>query len=401
MIRDVNEFVQWLLLIPLALSTLYLFIFALAGLFYREKISSEPVTLKRILVLIPGFQEDSVIIEAVKNVLRQDYPIEFFRVVVIADSFQEETLRKLRELPIIVLEPMLENRTKAKALRFAMQHIDEPFDFVLVFDADNHLAPGFLQLMNKALSSGCRVVQAHRTAKNRETPLAVLEGISEEINNHIFRKGHRVLGLSASLTGSGMGFQSEFFKEMIQTITAIGGLDKEIELKLLKDKVLIEYLDTALVYDEKTSAASEFRNQRRRWIAAQYFYFFRDILPALKTLLSHGNFGYFQKTLQLLMPPRILLLGFIGIFTGISLAVSLIFEVGFQLPLYWFLLLCWCILTLLLAVPASYYRLSVLKSLLYLPYGIYLMFLSLLHIRGANKHFLHTRHHAVNPVIDE
>jgi hypothetical protein len=101
------------------------------------------------------------------------------------------------------------------------------------------------------------------------------------------------------------------------------------------------------------------------------------------------------------MPPRILLLGFIGIFTGISLAVSLIFEVGFQLPLYWFLLLCWCILTLLLAVPSSYYRLSILKSLLYLPYGIYLMFLSLLHIRGANKHFLHTRHHAVNPVIDE
>jgi hypothetical protein len=49
-------------------------------------------------------------------------------------------------------------------------------------------------------------VQGHRTAKNTNNSWAILDAISEEINNNIFRKGHRVLGLSSAIIGSGMAF---------------------------------------------------------------------------------------------------------------------------------------------------------------------------------------------------
>ena len=85
--------------------------------------------------------------------------------------------------------------------------------------------------------------------------MAVLDAISEEINNHIFRKGHRVLGLSSAIIGSGMAFRYNYFKNLMLTVTAVGGFDKEIELKMLKEGRTIEYLDDAVVLDEKVQKA--------------------------------------------------------------------------------------------------------------------------------------------------
>jgi len=42
--------------------------------------------------------------------------------------------------------------------------------------------------------------------------LALLDGISEEINNNIFRKGHQTLGLSSALIGSGMALIMSFLE---------------------------------------------------------------------------------------------------------------------------------------------------------------------------------------------
>jgi cellulose synthase/poly-beta-1,6-N-acetylglucosamine synthase-like glycosyltransferase len=70
-------------------------------------------------------------------------------------------------------------------------------------------------------------VQGHRTAKNTNNSWAILDAISEEINNNIFRKGHRVLGLSSAIIGSGMAFRYNYFKALMSTVTAVGGLIKK------------------------------------------------------------------------------------------------------------------------------------------------------------------------------
>ena len=64
-------------------------------------------------------------------------------------------------------------------------------------------------------------MQGHRVAKNHNTNLATLDAVSEEINNNIFRSGHRAIGLSSALIGSGMAFDYELIKSEMAKIDAI------------------------------------------------------------------------------------------------------------------------------------------------------------------------------------
>lgn len=387
--------IQVIACIVLLLPTIYIFVFALAGLFYRQPAYAKNVVTRKIAVLIPGYKEDEVIIEVAKDALNQDYPPDLYDVVIIADSFQEETLLKLKQLPIKVIEVKFDKSTKSKALNKAMDQLTGHYDLAVVLDADNLMATDFLTKVNASFETGIMAVQGHRAAKNMDTSLAILDAVSEEINNHIFRKGHRVLGLSSAIIGSGMAFNYTFFKEMMASITAIGGFDKEIELKMLKNRHKIGYLDDALVYDEKVQKAEVFSNQRRRWLSAQLHYFKMDIGSSVKALFTRGNIDYFDKAIQFIQPPRILLLGAV-ILTSITFPLlNLYFGMVFWYSQLWFLLAGLCVLAFAFSIPGSFYNKNTLKALGSLPKGMLLMLVSLLKIRGANKTFIHTKHSAV------
>ena len=136
-----------------------------------------------------------------------------FDIIVISDQMQSATNELLRSLPIRLLIADYKDSSKAKALTMAMDAIDGiPYDVVVIMDADN-LTSHFLTAVNRAFDSGVRCTQAHRTGQNLNTDISVLDGISEEINNGIFRSGHNALGLSAALSGSGMAFEADWFRK--------------------------------------------------------------------------------------------------------------------------------------------------------------------------------------------
>jgi len=388
--------IQLIILILLILAILYIFIFSIAGLFYTQKISNLTGQKQKIAVLIPGYKEDEVIIEVAKESLKQSYPPDLFDVVIIADSFLPETIKNLNKLSVKVIEVSFEKSTKSKALNKAMEQLPEKYDIAVVLDADNIMAFDFLEKMNACFDKDIKAVQGHRTAKNLNTGLAVLDAVSEEINNHIFRKGHRVLGLSSAIIGSGMAFDYQYFKELMSNVTAIGGFDKEIELKILKAGYKIEYVHDAYVYDEKVQKADAFTNQRKRWISAQLHYFRKDIGSSLLHLITKGNVDYFDKAIQFIQPPRILLLGAIIISTIGFTLINYLCNIHQQLNMIWFVLLIICILTFLFSIPKKFYNSTTAKALLELPKGMILMLGSLLKIKGANKQFLHTKHTSAN-----
>lgn len=380
--------IQIILLVYLGASALYTFVLAVAGNFNRRIPAVEVDMMRRFAVMIPGYKEDAVILHVAEDATKQDYPTEMYDVIIIADSFQETTLEALRKLPIKVVEVSFDKSTKAKALNKTMSVLpDGYYDVALVLDADNLMDRKLLTEMNKAFARGYKVVQGHRTAKNTNNTMALLDAISEEINNHLFRKGHRVLGLSTGLIGSGMAFEYDFFKDLMSGIKAIGGFDKEIELKLTRDGVKMEYLEDAYILDEKVSETKNFSNQRRRWLAAQAIYFSRSILPAIKYLFTRGNLDFFFKSFQQAQPPRILLLG-ISWILGI---LSVVF-VRDQFTLYWLILLVMVSFSMLISVPGKYWNMKLVKAIFGLPKIFILMVGSLLKIRGANKSFIHTTH---------
>jgi len=192
-----------------------------------------------------------------------------------------------------------------------------------------------------------------------------------------------------------MAFRYDFFKKLMSSVTAIGGFDKEIELKMLKGGHKIDYLDDALVYDEKVQKAEVFSNQRRRWLSAQLHYFRQDIGSSIKALFTRGNIDYFDKAMQFIQPPRILLLGAVMMSGVFFLLGNFLFGIGNLLNMLWVLVVALCVLAFLFSIPRSFYNSGTLKAMASLPKGMLLMLGSLFRIKGANKQFIHTKHTSV------
>ena len=378
-------------------ASLYVFVFAFAGLFNPKQRESIIKKQRKFAVLIPGYKEDNVIVEVARRALEQSYQEELFDVVVIADSFQEITLQKLSKLPVKLVEVAFEKSTKSKALNKAMEVIGDRYHVALILDADNIMEFDFVERVNEAFNKGYKVVQGHRIAKNTNTPFAILDAISEEVNNHIFRKGHRVLGLSSALIGSGMAFDYHFFKSTMAKVNAVGAFDKELELKLLKNRNTIAYLHDALVLDEKVQKTAVFANQRKRWLSAQFIYVKRFAASGVRELLVKGNIDFADKVYQMVSPPRILLLGLVFLITLIYFAEQLFFDNNWLLfsPWVWLVTFILVILAFVMAIPRKFYNKATAQAILTLPKAFGVMFLSLFKLKGANKKFIHTQHGTV------
>ena len=369
----------------LGTSVLYLFVFALLSHIKRKDIYPAAGKLHRFVILYPAYKEDRVIENAISNFLEQDYPKSCYDVVVISDQMQDDTINRLKSMPVTLMEVHFQQSSKAKAMQYAIENLDKnTYDMVVIMDADNTVEPNFLHELNKAYHSGCLVIQAHRMAKNLNTDTAILDAVSEEINNSIFRKGHVRLGLSAALIGSGMAIDFQWFKKNIFKLQTAGE-DKELEALLLKENIFIEYLEHVNVYDEKTQKDSTFYNQRRRWLASQLFAI-KNNIGKLPGALFDGKFDYANKICQWMMLPRVLLLGFIGIISIIVLLYQWTWAIK------WFILELLLVITLSLAVPDYLVNEQFKKAVWKAPKLFLLMTLNLFRLRGVNKKFIHTEH---------
>ncbi len=365
-----------------AFSAIYLIVFALAGHFYKPynypKVTDK---FRKIGILVPAYKEDSVILGVAEYALKQQYPN--FELVIIADSFKEETLIKLRNLPLTLLEIENDKRTKANAINIALNKLPDDYEIILILDGDNIIQENdFLTKINLAFSKGNNIIQGHRTAKNFNTNFALLDAVSEEINNHIFRKGHRAIGLSTALIGSAMAFDYHLFKKYMKEIKT-SGEDKELEFNFLKDGYHFEYLDDAIVLDEKTQKSDAFVKQRSRWLANQFLQAQLHFLISIKALFK-GNIDFFDKALQHFLLPRILLLGTTFL---ISIVLLLLNYTYFYL---WFICFAIILLALIISVPGRFFNYKTLFALISLPKGYISMILSMLQMKGASKKFIVT-----------
>jgi len=397
-ITIIIQVIEYAFIAYFGFASIYIFIFSLAGLFYKKRTDNDSGQTRKFAILIPGYQEDEVIFEVAKSALQQKYPLNLFDVVVIADSFKQKTINALKTLPIKLIEVSFEKSTKSKALNRAMETIGNDYDIALILDADNIMEPNFVAKINEAFNKGYLVVQGHRVAKNLNTSFAILDAISEEINNHIFRKGHRALGLSSGLIGSGMAFDYLFFKRTMSNINAVGGFDKELELTLLRDGNTIEYLNDAFVLDEKIQKSEDFGNQRKRWISTQVVYFKKYFLSGLRELFFSGNIDFADKVYQMMAPPRILLLGIVFIITICYFLMDLFFSsiTPHVTASFWYATLLITVLAFLIAIPRKFYNSKTLWAVFTLPKAFITMFLLLFKLKGANNKFIHTKHGTIN-----
>lgn len=371
-------FIELFFLVVIGIQVLFFFVYAVASLFPYSplKNAEKSNSFSKIKVFIPGYKEDRIIVDTAIKALSQSYPKEYYEVIVLADSFSDKTLAELNKLGVTVLVVQFENSTKAKSLNKGLEYASNSNpDLAVILDSDNIMAHDFLEKINQAYQAGNRVIQGHRAAKNQQTSFALLDAVNEEIGNSIFRKGHRVLGVGSALIGSAMAFEFEYFKGLMSDIEDVAGEDKLIELKVFKNREIIEYLPEAYVFDEKVSTAANFSKQRTRWVGAQFYFLRTYFLDGLKELVLRGNLGYFDKVFQMSLIPKVLLIGVLGVAAAFSLA-------GW-LSVYWVILACVYYVSLLFAVPRKYYNLRLIVAVLSVPKAFVFMVFAILKINKS------------------
>ena len=371
----------------MTISVAYITFYALVSLFSRKGIKTVDVPESpesTFLVLFPAYSEDRVIVGSVKKFLFQNYPQDKYHVAVISDHQQESTERLLSDLPVTVLRPVFEKSSKAKALQYAISEVSGQYDYVVVLDADNIVETDFLHRLNILLKEGYKAVQCHRCAKNSDSSVSVLDGVSEEINNTLFRKAHNLIGLSSALIGSGMCFDYSWFSSHVTKLTTAGE-DRELEVFLLREGIYIKYADDILVFDEKVSSADNFQRQRQRWMSAQVNCFL-SMLRHLPEAFVRLNVNYVDKTVQQMLVPRSMLLLFLLFMSLVMSAAAPWWSIK------WWSLLVLTGLSLFLAIPARLRTKSVFSKVGTLLRLSIKMARNVRHIDHKNEDFIHTDH---------
>lgn len=396
--------IDWLLWIFMAPSVIYVAFYAFVSLFSKrspltthpssdlrpQTLDLRPQTLDlrpqpfSFLILFPAYQEDKVIVHSVRQCLKSTYPQEFYHIGVISDHMTDETNDQLRQLPITLFTPQFEKSSKAKALHYALEHTEKHYDYVIILDADNVVLSDFLEQVNVSCHQGYQAIQCHRCAKNSNNNIAVLDGISEEINNTIFRKAHNTIGLSSALIGSGMCFTYEWFKQHVEELSSAVE-DRELESMLLQERIFVKFEEHIPVFDEKVSNHDNFERQRLRWLNGQLQTLLL-MLPNIPHAIATGNINYIDKTIQQALIPRSILLVLIPFLGLIILLLAPTWSVK-----WWGLLLVLC-LSLYIAIPAQMRNKMILGKLTSFPKLAFRMLKNLFRINKNNKDFLHTKH---------
>lgn len=389
MIWQIIHIIDILLWIIVAVSVLYVLFFALVATLHKKKIKDNrylfPASkLNRFVILYPAYKEDAVIKESVSTFLGQTYPKDKYDITVVSDHMSAETNEWLASQPVQLLRPVFKKSSKAKSMQYAVANLKDEYDYIVILDADNIVDNDFLYNLNTFCYNGYRAIQCHRCAKNSDNDIAVLDGVSEEINNTIFRRAHNYIGLSSALIGSGMCFSYKWFKDNVNKLSTAGE-DRELEVLLITQKVFVHYEENIHVYDEKVSNADNFQRQRLRWMTVQIQCLLQMLPHTFKALLE-GDMNYLDKTLQQALIPR-------------SILIVLILFLAFFMTLFihawdfkWFVLFFLLCLGIFLSIPPVMRKRSILSKITKVPHLAWKMIKNIKDIDKKSTDFIHTKH---------
>jgi len=224
----------------------------------------------RLAVFVPAHNEENVIYQSIKSILRTDYPSERLNVFVIADNCTDRTEELALEAGARVLRR--ENATlrgKQHALAWAFKQIDlDSYDGVVVLDADNRVDSGYFSVIDNHLAAGDKVIQGYVETKNPD------ESWITANYAYIFWYTCRLqmirtrLGLSSWLAGTGLCISTEIIRRVGWNVkTLVDDVEYTCQLLLAGERVV--FAPGAVAYDQKPVGLVDSMKQRLRWIRGQ------------------------------------------------------------------------------------------------------------------------------------
>jgi peptidoglycan-N-acetylglucosamine deacetylase len=265
--------------------------------------------LPRVAVLIPGFNEEKVIVRTIRSVLNSDYP--HLRIVVIDDGSSDRTSEVAREAyPEEIAAGMLTvlrkpNEGKAEALNFAINDLREEFyvgidaDTVIAADAVSKLVCHFSDPQIGAVAGNAKV--GNRV--NLWTRWQALEYITSQ---NFERRALDLFDVVTVVPGAIGAWRTEAVRQggcyPVNTVAE----DADLTMNLLEQGYKVIYEDRALAFTEAPATARGLMRQRFRWSFGTLQAIYKHQAAFLKNkamgLFALPNILIFQILLPLVSP---------------------------------------------------------------------------------------------------
>jgi cellulose synthase/poly-beta-1,6-N-acetylglucosamine synthase-like glycosyltransferase len=281
---------------------------ALSSLPKQKTRQPSPPNPLRLAVLVPAHNEAAGIGATVVHLQGQLGPTD--RLLVIADNCTDDTADVASALGAIVLrrtDP--ERRGKGYALSFGADALrDAPPDVVIIMDADCRVQRGSLRSLAELAVHKHRPTQAVYLMDRPEngSPLAGISAFAFLVRNWLRPLGLKRLGFPCLLTGTGMAFPWEIYRDAPPTHSFL------VEDLLLGHELAIRGMPPLL--DEATIVNSELPvgdaasfKQRRRWEHGQLSVL-KEVTPRLLSEgVKQGRAGLVALAVDGFVPPLALL----------------------------------------------------------------------------------------------
>lgn len=303
----------------LSLAVLYLYFLALVGLvgirFYPEITGDFDF-----LILIPAHNEEKVIGAALQN-LNKLKPVGKLEIAVIADNCTDSTAAIARQSGYTVIQRTDEKlKGKGYALEWAIGQYDlTQYDAVAIVDADTMVQSNMLEAMAQSLVAGAGAVQLYYGfSVEQKTALSHLQLMANIVENVLFYGSRAILGLPILLRGTGMAIKAEVLQKYPWDSHSITE-DVEYAVKLLVNKVRIDFNTESLVHAPSTSSYEQSQSQKLRWAAGTFELIKNKTWPLLRQGFREGRFDLVELGLSFLLLSR----PFLIYLAGIGLILSL------------------------------------------------------------------------------
>ncbi len=283
----------------------YLFFLAIASLWpHKKKPLSAPAI--RFGIIIPAHNESALIGQTLENLQSIKYPNELYEVIVIADNCDDNTGEIAESHGATCLyRHDSDKRGKGAVLHWVFPQLLSTgnHDAYVVIDADTHMANNFLTVINHNFLEGAEVVQAYSEPRHPDrSPLESLAFLGFALNRNLRYQGRSRLGWSANLMGTGMCFARNIIEQYgWNTTTMVEDIEYGMFLRL--QDVRVVFAHDARISVELHKDIKQSKGQRTRWDMGKFEVRNRYLPQLLKKGFEKKDLGYFDSSMELLLPP--------------------------------------------------------------------------------------------------
>lgn len=253
----------------------------------------------KVAILIPARYESKVIRGLLESIAKQTRPVAMKDIYVIVESPDDPTVSICRDYGCTtVLRKHLELQRKGYALDEAVKQIlgaNKHYDLYFIFDADNRLAPTYIEEMLKIYAVGYQMATGYRNAKNNnQNTIAAVSALTFTMINTLGNKNRIRHGANIIFSGTGCYIDGDLVEKWggwpFHSLTE----DYEMSLYAILENVSTFYNEKATFYDEQPIKYRQTVDQRVRWIKG-YFSARAKYIPLMRKRKAASNQGSLIK----------------------------------------------------------------------------------------------------------